>query len=71
VRAVGFIHRESVVAAQAEHLNKGGVGNRRGAALDLHGAAVDQDVAGRIAAGGDRVVERVAELRERAGAGQE
>ena len=43
-RAVGLVEREGVVAAQAEHLDQRGVGDRRRAAQDGDGAAVDQDV---------------------------
>ena len=66
-RAVGLVERDGVVAALAEHLDQAGVGDRRRAADDRHGAAVDEDVAGRVAADGDRVVEVVAEHGERAG----
>ena len=70
-RAVGFVERERVIAALAEHLDQRGVGDRRGAAGDGHGAAVDEDGPGRIAAGRDRVVESVAELGQKAGGGVE
>ena len=57
-RAVGFVERDRVVAALAEHLDQGGVGDRRAAADDGHGAAVDQNLPGRVAADRDRVLER-------------
>ena len=67
-RAVGFVHRNDVIAALAEHLNQGRVGDGRRTAQDRDGAAVDENVTGRISARYDRVVEVVAELREDAGA---
>ena len=68
-RPVGFVERDGVVAAQAEHLDQAGIGDRRRAAQDGHGAAVDENVAGRVAAGRDRVVEVVAERRQQPVAG--
>ena len=41
--AVGLVESDGVVAALAKHLDQGGVGDRRLAAQDGHGAAVDQD----------------------------
>ena len=61
-RAVGLVERDRVVAALAEHLDQRGVGDRRGAALDGDGAAVDENLPGRVAAGRDGVVGAVAEL---------
>ena len=43
-RAVGFVERDRVVAALAEHLDHRGVGDRRLAALIGYGAAVDENV---------------------------
>ena len=60
-RTVGFVERETVVAAQGEHLDLAGVRDRRLAARDGDGAAIDQNGPGRIAAGSDRVVVIVAE----------
>ena len=57
-RAVGLVERDRVVAAQAEDLDQRGVGDRRRAADDGDRAAVDEDLAGRVAADRDRVVER-------------
>src|SRR6185312_14174580 len=60
-RAVGLVEREGIIATQSEHLNLAGVRDRRRAARDRHGAAIDQDGPGRIAAGSDRIVLVVAE----------
>ena len=60
-RAVGLVERDDVVAALAEHLDQRGVGDRRRAAGDGDRAAVDQDLAGGVAADDDGVVEGVAE----------
>ena len=46
----------------AEHLDLGGVGDRRLAAVDGYGAAVDEDLPGRVAADRDGVAEVVAGL---------
>ena len=66
-RAVDLAERDDVVAALAEDLDQRRVGDRRRAAGDGDGAAVDEDRAGRIAADGDVVVEAVAEHAQRAG----
>ena len=66
-RPVRLIEAEIVVAAQSERLDLGGVRDRRRPARDRHGAAVDQDVPGGIAADGDDVVEAVAEYAQHAG----
>ena len=63
-RAVRLVERDGVVAALAEHLDQRRVGDRRRAALDGDGAAVDEDRAGRVAADRDGVVEVVAERRQ-------
>ena len=60
-RAVGFVERDRVVAALAEHLDRRGVGDGRRAAADGHRAAVDENLSGRVAADRDGVVEVVAE----------
>ena len=62
-RAIGFVERDHVVAARAEHLDQGGVGDRRRAARDSDRAAIDEDRSGRIAANDDRVVEVIVEHR--------
>jgi hypothetical protein len=54
----------SGVAALAEHRDQAGVGDGRRPAHDGDGAAVDQDRAGRIAAGDDRIVGSVAKYGE-------
>ena len=69
-RAVGLVERDGVVAALAEHLDQGRVGDRRRAAGDRDGPAVDEDLSGRIAAGRDGVVLAVAEHRQQAGGGR-
>ena len=63
-RAVGFIHRDDVVAALAEHLDPGGVGDGRRAAQNGDRAAVDENLAGCVAAYCDVVVQTVAENRQ-------
>ena len=70
-RAVGLVERDGVVAAQAEDLDQRGVGDRRRAAEDGDRAAVDQDVAGGVAADDDRVVAGVAEDAQQARARNE
>ena len=70
-RAVGLVEGDGVVAAVAEDLDQPGVGDGGGAAEDRDGAAVDEDVAGRVAADGDRVVLVVAEDGEDADHGGE
>ena len=67
-RAVGFVERDRVVAALAEHLDQRGVGDSRRAAVDGDGAAVDENISGCVAADRDGVVDVVAEHREQAGA---
>ena len=67
-RAVGLVERDRVVAALAEHLDQGGVGDGRLAALDGDGAAVDENVSGRVAADTDEVIGIVAEHGQQAGA---
>ena len=52
-RTVGFVERDRVVAALAEHLDHAGVGDRRLAARDRYGAAVDENVPGRVATDDD------------------
>ena len=47
--------RDRVVAALAEHLDLAGVGDRGRSAQDGHGAAVDEKIAGRVAADRDGV----------------
>ena len=59
-RAVDLAERDRVVAAEAEDLDQRRVGDRRRAADDCDGAAVDQDLTGRVAADRDVVVEVVA-----------
>ena len=61
-RAVGFVERNRVVAALTEHLDHGGVGDRRLAPIDGYGAAVHENLPSGVAAGGDGVVGVVAEL---------
>ena len=68
-RAVALVERDRVVPAQAEPLDQAGIGHRRGAALDDHRAAVDENVAGGIAADRDRIVEGIAEYRQHARSG--
>ena len=65
-RAVGFVQRDRVVAALAEPLDQGGVGDRGRAADDGNGAAVDEKVPGRVAAERDRVLAVVADRRQHA-----
>ena len=60
-RAVGFVERDRVVAALAEHLDRGGVGDGRLAAVDGDGTAVDENLTRRVAADRDGVVELVVE----------
>src|SRR6185312_917569 len=67
---VRLVEPDVVVAAQSERLNQAGVRDRRRAAQDRDGAAVDQDGPGGIAADGDDVVEIVAEYAEHAGVRQ-
>ena len=62
-RAVGLVEGDHVAAALAEDPDQRGVGNRRRAADDGDRAAVDQELPGRVAADGDRVVQRIAESR--------
>jgi hypothetical protein len=66
-RTIGFVERDRVVALEAKHLHRRGIGDRRRTALDGNGAAVDQNVTGRVAAGRDRVVEIVSGRRQHAG----
>ena len=68
-RAVGFVERDRVVAALAEHLDQRGVGDGRRTAGDRDRPAVDQDLAGGVAADDDIVVEVVPEHRQNAGGG--
>ena len=58
--AVGLAERDRVVAAQAEDLDQRRVRHGRRAAGDGDRAAVDEQVAGRVAAERDRVVQAVA-----------
>jgi hypothetical protein len=60
-RAVGLVERDRVVAALAEHLDQPGVQDRRLAARNGYGAAIDENFAGCVATGDDNVVEVVAE----------
>ncbi len=64
--AVDLADGEGVVAAQAEHLDQRGVGDRRCTADDSDRTAVDQDRAGGVAADGDVVRRRVAGHAQRA-----
>ena len=64
--AVGLVQGEIVVAGPAEHLDQAGVGDGGVPAFNLHGAAVHQDVAGRVAADGDGVVHGIADDRQHA-----
>ena len=64
--AVGLVERDRIVAAQAEGLEQRRVGNRGRSAHDAHGAAVDENVAGRVSADLDRVVGAVAVYAEHA-----
>ena len=65
---LALVERDRVVAALAEHLDQRGVGDRRRAARDGYGAAVDENLSGRVAADRDGVVDVVAEHRQQAGA---
>ena len=60
-RAVGFVERDPVVAALAEHLHQGGVGDRRLAAVDGDGTAIDENLPSRVAADRDGVIGVVVE----------
>ncbi len=68
---VGLTDRDRVVAALGEDLNQRGVRDGRCAAGDVHRPAVDEDLARRIAADRDLVVERITENAQRAGTGLE
>ena len=59
--AVRLVQGDGVVAALAEDLDQAGVGDRRRAAENRHRAAVDEELAGGVAADRDRVVEGIAE----------
>src|SRR5262249_59127357 len=59
--AVGFIEADGVVAGQTEHADGGSVGDGGSAANDVDCTAVDEDIAGVVAADGDRVVAGVAQ----------
>ena len=63
-RPVGLVERDLVVAGLAEDLDEPGVGDRRRAALDRDGAAVDEDLPGGVAADDDVVVLGIAEDRQ-------
>src|SRR5215471_18392034 len=65
-RAVGFIDLDRIVAALAEHLDQGGVGNRRPVAGDRHGAAIYENISGCVTACDDCVVDSVAEHTQQA-----
>ena len=69
--AVRLVERQDIVAALAEHLDQRGVGDRRRAAEDGDRAAVDQELAGRVAADHDVVSEVVAEHGQDTGRGRE
>ena len=58
-RSVGFVDRDGVIAAGAEHLDHRSIGDRRLPAADGYGAAVDENFPGWIATGDDGVVEIV------------
>ena len=60
-RAVRLVERDDVVAAQAERRDQLGVRDGRRAAEHRYGAAVHENLAGRVAAELDRVVVVVAE----------
>ena len=60
-RAVGFVERDRVVAAWPNTWIMAVLATVGCAARDWHGAAVDENVTGRIAAGDDGVVEAVVE----------
>src|SRR5262249_11348200 len=64
---VGLVQLDRVVAAGAEHLDQGGVRDRRGAPRDTDRDAIDEDLSGCVATHGDRVVEIVVEHRQQAG----
>ena len=53
--AIGFVDRDRVIATLAEQLDQIGIGDGRVATKNRNGAAVDQDVSGRITAGRDAI----------------
>ena len=63
------VERDRVVAVPAEHIDFGGVDERRLAAIDGYGAVVHQNLTSRVAAGRDGVAEVVSGLRQYAGSG--
>src|SRR5262245_22580813 len=66
-RAVRLIKRDHVVTPLTKHLYQAGIGDRWSAALHRNGTTVDENVARRIAAECDRIVQIVAEHREHLG----
>src|SRR5262249_14448678 len=63
------VERDRVVAVAAEHIDFGGVGERRLTAVDGYGATVDENVPGSVASGRDRVFAVVSGRRQHAGGG--
>src|SRR5205823_5555407 len=70
-RPVGLVERDLVVAGLAEDLDERGSGDGRGTARDGNSAAVDEDVAGSVAANNDAIVKTVADNGQDARAGNE
>ncbi len=70
-RTVHLAQRDDVGAVLAEHLDQRRVGDGRRAALHRDRAAVDEQSAGRVAADGGVVVQRVAEYRQHPIGGRE
>ena len=66
-RAVGFVERDRVVAALAEHLDQGGVGDGRRPPSTGTAPPLMRILSGRVAADRDGVVDVVAGHREQAG----
>ena len=54
----------------AEHLDHGRIGDGRCAAIDRNGAAVDENLSGRIATGRDGVVETVSDTESKPAPGE-
>src|SRR5260370_155675 len=61
-RAVGLVERNRIVAALAEPLDGGRVGDGGLAAIDGHGAAVHEKLSSRVATSHDGVIDAVAEF---------
>ena len=67
---VALVKGDGVIAGKAEHLDQTRVGDGGCPAPDLHGAAVDQDRAGSVAADDDRIIVGIAEDGQQPGGGR-